>query len=85
MLKKQIEQRYGQEEVQEEVWEEVRQVLSESRRRGEEIPSSARPIEAVGTAAAAFVGFARRQRVRAAVVALAAAAAVTAVVRATRT
>jgi phage tail sheath protein FI len=32
----------------------------------EEVPSGARPIEAVGTAVAAFVGFARRSPVRAA-------------------
>lgn len=35
----------------------------------EEVPSSHRPIEGVGTAVAAFVGLARRQPVRTALVA----------------
>ena len=50
----------------------------------EEVSSGSRPIEAVGTAVAAFVGFARRDPVRAAVIVAAAVAAVVAVVRATR-
>lgn len=50
----------------------------------EEVLSGARPIEGVGTAVAAFVGFARRQPVRAALVVAATLAAVVAVVRAIR-
>jgi phage tail sheath protein FI len=48
----------------------------------EEVSSGSRPIEGVGTAVAAFVGFARRQPVRAAIVAAAILAAAGAVVRA---
>ena len=50
----------------------------------EEVSSGSRPIEGVGTAVAAFVGFARRQPVRAALVAAAVFAVVGAVVRAMR-
>lgn len=50
----------------------------------EEVSSGSRPIEGVGTAVAAFVGFARRQPVRAAIAITAILAAVGAVVRAIR-
>jgi phage tail sheath protein FI len=50
----------------------------------EEVPSGHKPIEGVGTAVAAFVGFARRHPVRAVVAALATFAAVAAVVRSMR-
>ena len=50
----------------------------------EEVSSGSRPIEGVGTAVAAFVGFARRQPVRATLAAAAILAAVVAVVRALR-
>ncbi|NUR05753.1 MAG: hypothetical protein HOQ22_18730 [Nocardioidaceae bacterium] len=50
----------------------------------EEVSSGARPLEAVGTAVAAFVGFARRDPVRAAVTAAAVLAAAAVVVRAIR-
>jgi hypothetical protein len=50
----------------------------------EEVSSGAKPIEAVGTAVAAFIGFARRQPVRAVVTAVAILAATVVVVRATR-
>jgi hypothetical protein len=50
----------------------------------EEVSSGSRPIEGVGTAVAAFVGFARRQPVRAAIAATAILAAVGAAVRAMR-
>lgn len=50
----------------------------------EEVSSGSRPIEGVGTAVAAFVGFARRQPVRAAIAIAAILAAVGAVVRAIR-
>jgi phage tail sheath protein FI len=50
----------------------------------EEVSSGSRPIEGVGTAVAAFVGFARRQPVRAALAAAAVLAVVGAVVRALR-
>jgi phage tail sheath protein FI len=50
----------------------------------EEVSSGSRPIEGVGTAVAAFVGFARRQPVPAALAATAIPAALVAVVRAIR-
>ena len=50
----------------------------------EEVSSGSRPIEAVGTAVAAFVGVARRRPVRAVVGVIAALAAVVGVVRAIR-
>jgi phage tail sheath protein FI len=50
----------------------------------EEISSGAKPIEGVGTAVAAFVGFARRNPVGTLVTALAAFAAIAAAVRAIR-
>lgn len=50
----------------------------------EEVSSGSRPIEGVGTAVAAFVGYARRQPLHAAVAAVAMLAGVAAVVRATR-
>jgi phage tail sheath protein FI len=50
----------------------------------EEVSTGPRPIEGVGTAVAAFVGFARRERVRAALAAAAILAAMFAVVRAIR-
>jgi phage tail sheath protein FI len=50
----------------------------------EEVSSGSRPIEGVGTSVAAFVGFARRQPVRAAIAASLILAAVGAVVRAMR-
>jgi phage tail sheath protein FI len=50
----------------------------------EEVSSGTRPIEGVGTAVAAFIGFARRQPVLAAVAAALVIAAVGAVVRAMR-
>jgi phage tail sheath protein FI len=50
----------------------------------EEVSSGPRPIEGVGTAVAAFVGFARRQPVRAALVTAAILAVAVAVVRAIR-
>lgn len=48
----------------------------------EEVPAGARPIEGVGTAVAAFVGFARREPVRAAAGVLVVAAVAVGVVRA---
>ena len=50
----------------------------------EEVSSGARPIEAVGTAVAAFVGFARRQPVRAGVAAAVLVAVAIAVARGVR-
>ena len=50
----------------------------------EEFASGAKALEAVGTAVAAFVGYARRQPVRTVVTAVAIVAAAAAVVRATR-
>lgn len=51
----------------------------------EEVPSGSRPIEGVGTAVAAFVGFARRHPVPAAVAALATAVTVACVLVQRRT
>ena len=50
----------------------------------EEVSSGSKPIEGVGTAVAAFVGFARRQPVRAGVTAAVMVAAAIAVARAIR-
>jgi phage tail sheath protein FI len=50
----------------------------------EEVSSGSKPIEGVGTAVAAFVGFARRQPVTAGVIVLATLTAVAVVVRAIR-
>jgi phage tail sheath protein FI len=50
----------------------------------EEVSSGSRPIEAVGTAVAAFVGFAKRRPVSAVVTVMAALAAVVGAVRAIR-
>jgi phage tail sheath protein FI len=50
----------------------------------EEVPATSKPIEGVGTAVAAFVGFAERRPVQAALTVVAALAAVVAVVRALR-
>lgn len=50
----------------------------------EEVSSGSKPIEGVGTAVAAFVGFARRHPVRAAVTVVAALSVVAVVVRAVR-
>ena len=50
----------------------------------EEVSSGSKPIEGVGTAVAAFIGFARRQPLRAALTVAAALVAVVAVVRAIR-